>query len=74
VRELKSFKKVFLQPGESKTVELAVEKKIATSWWDEQREQWISEKGRYQVSVTGTGAEELQGEFEVGKTRFWLGL
>ncbi|OOQ83962.1 putative beta-glucosidase I [Penicillium brasilianum] len=74
LRELKAFKKVFLQPGESKTVELVVEKKIATSWWDEQREQWISEKGRYQVSVTGTGAEELQGEFEVGKTRFWLGL
>ncbi|KAJ5369221.1 beta-glucosidase I [Penicillium cataractarum] len=74
LRELKAFKKVFLQPGESKTVELSVEKKIATSWWDEQREQWISEKGRYQVSVTGTGAEELQGEFEVGKTRFWLGL
>ncbi|KAF3392621.1 putative beta-glucosidase I, partial [Penicillium rolfsii] len=74
LRELKAFKKVFLQPGESQTVELVVEKKIATSWWDEQREQWISEKGRYQVSVTGTGAEELQGEFEVGKTRFWLGL
>lgn len=74
VRELKAFQKVFLQPGESKTVELVVEKKIATSWWDEQREQWISEKGRYQVSVTGTGSEELRGEFEVGKTRFWLGL
>lgn len=74
VRELKAFQKVFLQPGESKAVELVVEKKIATSWWDEQREQWISEKGRYEVSVTGTGSEELRGEFEVGKTRFWLGL
>lgn len=74
LRELKAFQKVFLQPGESKTVELVVEKKIATSWWDEQREQWISEKGRYQVSVTGTGSEELRGEFEVGQTRFWLGL
>lgn len=74
VRELKAFQKVFLQPGESKTVELVVEKKIATSWWDEQREQWISEKGRYEVSVTGTGSEELRGEFEVDKTRFWLGL
>jgi beta-glucosidase len=74
VRELKAFQKVFLQPGESKTVELVVEKKIATSWWDEQRGQWISEKGRYEVSVTGTGSEELRGEFEVGKTRFWLGL
>lgn len=74
VRELKAFQKVFLQPGESKTVQLVVEKKLATSWWDEEREQWISEKGTYQVLVTGTGAEELRGEFEVGKTRFWLGL
>ncbi|KAJ5251574.1 hypothetical protein N7489_001984 [Penicillium chrysogenum] len=74
VRELKAFQKVFLQPGETKTVQLVVEKKLATSWWDEEREQWISEKGTYQVLVTGTGAEELHGEFEVGKTRFWLGL
>ncbi|CAI7664742.1 unnamed protein product [Penicillium viridicatum] len=74
LRELKAFQKVFLQPGESKTVQLVVEKKLATSWWDEEREQWISEKGTYQVLVTGTGAEELRGEFEVGKTRFWLGL
>ncbi|KAJ5266639.1 hypothetical protein N7478_009447 [Penicillium angulare] len=74
VRELKAFQKIFLQPGESKTVDLAVEKKLATSWWDEQREQWISEKGRYEVLITGTGSEELRGEFDVGKTRFWLGL
>ncbi|KAJ5833683.1 hypothetical protein N7474_001994 [Penicillium riverlandense] len=74
VRELKAFTKVFLQPGESKSVQLIVEKKLATSWWDEERDQWISEKGKYQVQVTGTGSEELRGEFEVGKTRFWLGL
>ncbi|CAI7570357.1 unnamed protein product [Penicillium pancosmium] len=74
VRELKAFQKVSLQPGESKTVQLAVEKKIASSWWDETREQWISEKGRYEVLVTGTGSEELRGGFDVGKTRFWLGL
>ncbi|KXG49810.1 Glycoside hydrolase, superfamily [Penicillium griseofulvum] len=74
VRELKAFQKVFLQPGETKTVQLVVEKKLATSWWDEEREQWISEKGTYKVLVTGTGAEELHGQFDVGKTRFWLGL
>lgn len=74
VRELKAFAKVSLQPGESQVVQLVVEKKLATSWWDEEREQWISEKGRYEVLVTGTGPEELRGEFEVGKTRFWLGL
>ncbi|KAJ5646363.1 hypothetical protein N7490_002735 [Penicillium lividum] len=74
IRELKAFQKVFLQPGESQTVQLSVEKKLATSWWDEQREQWISEKGEYEVLITGTGAEELRAKFEVGKTRFWLGL
>ncbi|CAG7920035.1 unnamed protein product [Penicillium olsonii] len=74
LRELKAFKKVFLQPGETQTVELVVEKKLATSWWDEERGQWISEKGTYQVLVTGTGSEKLLGEFEVAKTRFWLGL
>ncbi|KAJ5937298.1 hypothetical protein N7454_004953 [Penicillium verhagenii] len=74
VRELKAFQKIFLQPGESQTVQLAVEKKLATSWWDEQREQWISEKGEYEVLITGTGSEELRGKFDVGKTRFWLGL
>ncbi|KAJ5893919.1 beta-glucosidase I [Penicillium taxi] len=35
-REVKAFK-VFLQPGESQTVKLTVEKKLARSWWDEQR-------------------------------------
>jgi beta-glucosidase len=74
VRELKGFTKVFLQPGESKTVEIVVEKKLATSWWDEKREKWASEKGVYGVQVTGTGEGVLKGEFEVEKTRFWLGL
>ncbi|EAW12619.1 beta-glucosidase H [Aspergillus clavatus NRRL 1] len=74
VRELKGFAKVFLNPGESKTVEIVVEKKLATSWWDEQREKWASEKGTYKVLVTGTGDEVLKSSFEVEKTRFWLGL
>ena len=74
VRELKGFVKVFLQPGESKRTDISVDKKVATSWWDEQRGAWASEKGRYEVLVTGTGEEELRGEFEVGKTRFWVGL
>lgn len=74
VRELKGFAKVFLEPGETKKVEIVVEKKLATSWWDEQREKWASEKGTYEVLVTGTGDEVLKSSFEVGKTRYWLGL
>ena len=74
VRELKGFNKVFLQPGESKEIQIVVDKKVATSWWDEQRGAWASEKGDYRVEVTGTGEGVLKGEFEVGRTRYWVGL
>lgn len=74
VRELKGFTKVFLNPGEKKTVQITAEKKLATSWFDEQRQKWASEKGEYGVEVTGTGDEVLTGSFSVEKTRFWLGL
>ncbi|KAF9890999.1 hypothetical protein FE257_005256 [Aspergillus nanangensis] len=74
VRELKGFVKVALNPGEQKSVEIVVEKKLATSWWDEQREKWASEKGEYEVLVTGTGEEVLKSSFSVEKTRFWVGL
>ena len=74
VRELKGFTKVFLNPGEKKTVQIIAEKKLATSWFDEQRQKWASEKGEYGVEVTGTGDEVLTGSFSVEKTRYWLGL
>ncbi|KAL2010550.1 hypothetical protein VTN00DRAFT_6357 [Thermoascus crustaceus] len=74
VRELKGFKKIFLQPGEKKTVEIVVEKKLATSFWDETRNAWISEAGDYEVLITGTGEGTLRAGFKVEKTRFWLGL
>ncbi|PYI09922.1 beta-glucosidase J [Aspergillus sclerotiicarbonarius CBS 121057] len=74
VRELKGFTKVFLTPGEEKKVEIVAEKKLATSWWDEQREKWVSEKGDYGVLITGTGEGELRDQFQVEKTRYWVGL
>ncbi|KAL4957507.1 glycoside hydrolase superfamily [Aspergillus filifer] len=74
VRELKGFTKVKLEPGESKEVQIVVEKKLATSWWDEKREAWASEKGEYEVQVTGTGDGVLSDKFQVEKTRFWTGL
>lgn len=74
VRELKGFKKIFLQPGEKESVEIVVEKKLATSFWDETRDAWISEAGDYDVLVTGTGEGTLRAGFRVKKTRFWLGL
>ncbi|EED17935.1 beta-glucosidase [Talaromyces stipitatus ATCC 10500] len=74
VRELKGFTKVHLQPGEKKDVSITVEKKIATSFWDEIRESWASEKGEYTVLITGTGEEALSEKFSVEKSRYWIGL
>lgn len=74
VRELKGFSKVFLQPAEKKVVEVVIEKKLATSFWDEVRDHWISEQGDYEIQVTGTGKEVLKAKFAVEKTRLWKGL
>jgi beta-glucosidase len=74
IRELKGFTKVYLQPGEKKAVSITIEKKIATSFWDEIRKSWASEKGDYTVLITGTGDDKLSEQFSVEKSRYWLGL
>lgn len=73
-RELKGFKKVFLKPREKKNIEIVVNKGVATSFWDETRNSWVSEKGDYELLVTGTGEERLRFPFQVEKTRWWSGL
>ena len=75
-KELKGFKKVFLEKGESKVVEVAIETKYATSFWDEIRNAWASEKDTYDVIVGGSSEEvgAVKGSFEVGKTTWWNGL
>nr|ATQ35958.1 beta-glucosidase [Talaromyces piceae] len=74
VRELKGFAKVYLEPGETKEVKIAVEKKLATSFWDEIRQSWASVEGEYSVLITGTGPDTLSASFKIESTRYWLGL
>jgi beta-glucosidase len=45
-KELKAFKKVFLQPGETKTVELDV-KVGDLAFYDETKKGWNTEAGEY---------------------------
>jgi beta-glucosidase len=76
-KELKGFKKVLLEKGESKVVEVSVEVKYAASFWDEIRNAWVLEKDGYEVLVGGSSDVEsglLKGEFEVEKTSWWNGL
>ncbi|KAF2755591.1 beta-glucosidase [Pseudovirgaria hyperparasitica] len=75
VKELKGFAKLDLEPGESKEVTVEMQKKYAASWWDEERDAWIMEKGVFDVLVGDSSAKaDLKGEFEVAKTVWWNGL
>lgn len=75
IRELKGFKKVKLQPGQKDSVRISVPTALATSFWDEQRDAWLSEAGEYGVSVVGTGEwNSLSATLVVAKSRYWNGL
>ena len=74
-KELKGFKKVFLQPGEKKTVRVNMERRYACSFWDEGRDQWIVEQGKYKIMIgRSSRAGFLEQHFEVQKTGWWHGI
>jgi beta-glucosidase len=58
VKELKGFKKVFLQPGESKKVALDVGWKDL-AFWNEKDHQWKVEQGEFIVSV-GSSSQDIK--------------
>jgi beta-glucosidase len=74
VKELHGFTKVFLHPGEEKTVDIHIDK-YATSFWDEIEDMWKSEEGIYQMLI-GNSSQEIvsRGEFRVEQTRYWSGV
>lgn len=75
MKELKGFSKVLLQPGEKQVVQVNMERKYACSFWDEDRDMWILEKGKYKVLVgKSSQAGFLEGEFTVTETGWWNGL
>lgn len=75
VRELKGFKKIALQPGEKQEVMVTIPIALATSFWDEGCSAWVSEAGKYTVTVVGTGEQNSTSEiFTISRTREWNGL
>jgi len=78
VKELKGFKKVFLEPGETRKVEVKLQTKYAVSFWDEARDTWIAEKGKYKVFVSDNSqlieGRFLKADFVVEKTSWWNGI
>lgn len=73
--QLRAFKKVHnLGPGESKVVELELDK-YAVSYWNERLERWTVEKGKFGVWVGASSANlGLEGTLEVEKAFEWNGL
>ncbi len=52
-KELKSFQKIFLQPGETKTVSMQLDKN-AFQYFDEKKKDWAVEKGEYEIQIGGS--------------------
>jgi beta-glucosidase len=74
-KELQGFTKEHFEGGEKRTVSVKVQLKYAAGYWDESREMWRCEKGRYGVVVcTSTTGRMLRGAFEVDEEFWWKGL
>ena len=57
LKELKAFKKVFLQPGESQNVTLTIDVN-ALSFYDDSKQGWVAESGDF-IALIGTASDHL---------------
>jgi beta-glucosidase len=74
VKELKGFSKVYLQPGETRRVEISLER-FSTSYWDQELHMWVCEKGQYRILIGSSSHKVLlEGVLDVEKTTTWSGL
>jgi beta-glucosidase len=55
-KELKGFKKVLLDPGESKMVDFALDQR-ALSFYDPAQKRWVAEPGEFEVLVGGSSRD-----------------
>lgn len=58
VKELKGFKKVSLNPGEEKTVEMIIDKK-ALSFFNPKLKDWTTESGEFEILI-GSSSQDIQ--------------
>lgn len=58
VSRLAAFRRVELQPAESRQVRLTLEPRVITCW-DEEQSQWLIEQGRYQILLAKNASETV---------------
>jgi beta-glucosidase len=69
-KELKGFKKVFLQPGERQTVSIALAQN-AFAFYDPDKKGWVAEKGAYKILVGGSSRDiAVQSNYRLAETVF----
>lgn len=74
LKELKEFRKVFLDSGAEETITIPLDIVRATSFWDEKRNSWCSYEGAYKIMVgTSSGGEFLETVVNVSETTYWSG-
>ena len=56
IRELKSFHKVFLQPGEEKNVEFVLDSR-AFAYYAPEQSDWVVEKGEYEIAAAASSRD-----------------
>ncbi len=57
-KELKGYTKVFLEPGESKTVSLELSRD-QFAHYDEQKNQWVVEPGQFEI-LLGSSSRDIR--------------
>ncbi|KAK9853833.1 uncharacterized protein MYU51_005351 [Penicillium brevicompactum] len=73
-KELKSFKKIHLESGERRQVDLVLDK-YAFSFFDSQEGQWKLQEGQYTVHASFSSAEKpLSVKLNVPKSHYWTGV
>lgn len=66
VKELKGFRKVYLEPGESKQVVIPLDRR-AFSFWDPVRKEWLLEEGMFRLYIGSSSMDiRLHGEVRLG--------
>lgn len=58
MKELKGFKKVGLNPGEEKTVEMIIDKS-ALSFFDPKLKDWNAENGEFEILI-GSSSQDIK--------------
>ncbi|PWY75366.1 hypothetical protein BO70DRAFT_372618 [Aspergillus heteromorphus CBS 117.55] len=75
LKELKEFRKVWLETAAEEVVTVPLDLVRATSFWDEKSSSWCSHSGTYQIMLgTSSRGTFLEGSVELSETTFWSGL